>query len=160
MQKLYTTNSAQETAGLAKEIAKSLKGGEVLALSGDLGAGKTAFVQGLALALGVKDKVQSPTFNLLKVYNVSKKYWPTRLAESRLTGEGGLKFLVHVDAYRLNDGSETTEIGLSEYLNSPDAVVAIEWPENIASVISDSAIKISFSLGKTVNSREIKIIFS
>jgi len=156
-QKLYKTNSPQETVKLAKLIAHDLKGGEVLALSGDLGAGKTAFVQGLALALGVKDKVQSPTFNLLKVYSVAKKYLSTRLAESARGGEGGLKFLVHVDAYRLTDGSETIEIGLPEYLNNPDTVVAIEWPENISSVIPSNAIKISFSLGKTVNSREIKI---
>lgn len=145
--RIYKTNSPQETAELAKEIAYKLKGGEVLALSGDLGAGKTAFVQGLALALGVKDKVQSPTFNLLKVYSVAKRYLP-------------LKFLVHVDAYRLEGGSETTEIGLPEYLNSPDTVVAIEWPENISSVIPKNAIKINFSLGKTLNSREIEIIFS
>ena len=147
MQKVYKTNSPQETVKLAELIAHDLKGGEVLALSGDLGAGKTAFVQGLALALGVKDKVQSPTFNLLKVYSVVKKYLP-------------LKFLVHVDAYRLTDGSETTEIGLPEYLNNPDTVVAIEWPENISSVIPSNAIKISFSLGKTVNSREIKVVYT
>jgi len=108
----------KDTQNFAKKLAKSLKGGEIIALEGDLGAGKTTLIQYLAKALNVKEKVTSPTFVLLKIYEISNKKY-------------GLRNLVHVDCYRLDDPQELFYLGLEEYLNKKDAVVAIEWVDKI-----------------------------
>ena len=97
--KIEITKIAQ-TKKLANDIAKKLKGGEVLALSGDLGAGKTTFTQYLAKALGVKGNVNSPTFVLMKIYETKKK---------------PIRHLVHLDVYRLNSGDDLITLGLDEY---------------------------------------------
>ena len=122
------TTSAQATQELAKNIASTLQGGEVLALSGDLGTGKTTFVQGLAQALGVTDNVNSPTFVLMKVY-------PTK--------KGAIKQLVHIDTYRLSGPDDLLAIGLADYLGQPDTVVVIEWAEKIRSLLPDSTREIA-----------------
>jgi len=138
--KEYISNNYEDTFAIGKKLASDLKGGDVLALSGDLGAGKTAFVQGLASGLGVKELVNSPTYTIMKLYEANK---------SRI------KQLCHVDAYRLNDAHELSDIGLSDYFNQSDTIVAIEWPEKIKAFlpkncftikierISDSGRKIS-----------------
>lgn len=89
--KIYISHSPEETFTLGKELAATFQGGEVLALSGDLGAGKTAFVQGLAAGLNVKGRVNSPTFTIMKLYPAKK---------------GNIKQLCHIDAYRLSSGKE------------------------------------------------------
>ncbi len=111
--KLVTHNPIQ-TFQLGKKLAKNLKGGDVITLSGELGAGKTVFIKGLAAGLGVKQMVRSPSFNLLKIYTASKK-----------------RQLVHVDCYRLKKTSEAIETGLFDYLAEPKTILAIEWPEKI-----------------------------
>lgn len=110
--------SEKQTQAFANKLAKSLKGGEIIALEGDLGAGKTTLTQYLAKAFEVKEKVTSPTFVLLKVYKVeSTKY---KVAQ-----------LVHVDCYRLDDPQELFYLGIEEYLNHKEAVVIIEWADKI-----------------------------
>jgi len=107
-----TTHSQEETAGFGRRLAASLRAGSVLLLVGDLGAGKTALVRGLAEGLGVPpEDVSSPTFTLMQEYR------------------GGRLRLIHVDLYRLNDPREIDELGLEEVgLNS---VLAIEWAEKL-----------------------------
>jgi len=105
-----------DTAALAKSIAKDLKGGEVLALTGDLGSGKTTFTQYLAKELKVKKHVNSPTFVIMKVYEI---------------GKPGLNNLAHLDAYRLDNSSELNELGLDLYINQSGSVVVIEWADKI-----------------------------
>ena len=95
----YNSRSPEESFSLGQKLAATLKGGEILAFFGDLGAGKTAFVQGLAVGLGVKKIVNSPTFTILKVYPVKK---------------GKIKQLCHIDAYRLSQGKELLDIGAGE----------------------------------------------
>ena len=114
-----TTHSQDETADVGRTLASSLAPGSVLLLSGDLGAGKTALVHGLAEGLGVSpDEVSSPTFTLIQEYR------------------GGRLKLVHVDLYRLNDAREIDELGLEELgLNS---VLAIEWAEKLPRPIADA----------------------
>ena len=102
----------------ANKLAKSLKGGEIIALEGDLAAGKTTLTQYLAKALGVKEKVTSPTFVLMKVY-------PIRNLKSEIHN------LIHVDCYRLDDPQELFYLGIEEYLNKKDTVVIIEWADKI-----------------------------
>jgi len=130
------TNSVKETQAFAKKFAKDLRGGEVLALYGDLGSGKTAFVQGLAQGLGIRRPVTSPTFVLIREY------------------QAAVLKLYHVDLYRLR---EIREIGVEEILADKKAVVAIEWPEKMeGSLPKDRTVKIRFEwLGE--NRRRITI---
>lgn len=108
-----TTRSEQETAGVGRELASALSAGSVVLLYGDLGAGKTAFVRGLAEGLGIAaDDVSSPTFTLIQEYR------------------GGRVLLLHVDLYRLNDVREIDDLGLEEL--GEQAVLAIEWAEKLA----------------------------
>lgn len=118
-------NSLQDTQNLANEFAKSLWGGEVVTLSGDLGAGKTTFTQCLAKSLGVTEPVTSPTFTLMNQYH-----------------SGKIK-LYHFDMYRIEDIDEILETGLTEFFEQKDAVCIIEWAENIKSLLPKKLIKIS-----------------
>ena len=108
----HTTRSEGETAAIARTLAADLRAGAVLLLSGNLGAGKTAFVRGLAEGLGVDpNEVSSPTFTLVHEYR------------------GGTLTLYHVDLYRL-DRAATENLGLEE-LGVSDGVLAIEWPDRL-----------------------------
>jgi len=108
----YTTHSERETAAVGRDLARTLAAGSVVLLSGDLGAGKTAFVKGLAEGLGVDaGEVSSPTFTLIQEYR------------------GGRLTLFHVDLYRLSDPREIDDLGLEEI--AADGVLAIEWAEKL-----------------------------
>jgi tRNA threonylcarbamoyladenosine biosynthesis protein TsaE len=110
-----TTHSESETSAVGREVAATLSAGAVVLLYGDLGAGKTAFVRGLAEGLGVAPaEVSSPTFTLVQEYR------------------GGRVTLVHVDLYRLNDPREIDDLGLEEI--GADAVLSIEWAEKLDGV--------------------------
>ena len=119
------THSKKETMQLAKSIADKLPNGITLTFSGDLGAGKTTFVRGLAEGLGIKEVVQSPTFNIMKIY--LKGYRP----------------LIHIDAYRLTDID--TDIGLDEYIGYETGITVIEWPMYIQKLIPDYSIEVEIS---------------
>jgi tRNA threonylcarbamoyladenosine biosynthesis protein TsaE len=107
-----TTHSEEETATVGREMAATLSAGDVLLLYGDLGAGKTAFVRGLAEGLGVsREEVSSPTFTLIQEYR------------------GGRLTLFHVDLYRIEDPREFDELGLDEI--GEGGVLAIEWAERL-----------------------------
>lgn len=108
-----TTQSEEETSAVGRELAATLAAGDIVLLYGDLGAGKTAFVRGLAEGLGVsRDEVSSPTFTLVQEYR------------------GGRLPLFHVDLYRLNDPREIDDLGLDEI--AAGGVLAIEWAEKIS----------------------------
>ena len=115
------THSEQETFSLAKKMAKKAKGGEVYALQGDLGAGKTVFVRGFAAGLGVKRNVNSPTFVLMKIYPVKK--------------HKSIKQICLIDAYRLRSAKDLAAIGAQDYLGKKDAVCFIEWPERVKKIL-------------------------
>lgn len=123
MMKIYESYSYEDTSKIAAEIAQDLKGGEFIAMYGDLGAGKTAFVQGVAKALGIDRPVTSPTFTIVNEY------------EGRLT-------LYHFDVYRIEDSEEMYEIGYDEYISS-GGVCIVEWAELIEDLFPDEYIKIT-----------------
>jgi tRNA threonylcarbamoyladenosine biosynthesis protein TsaE len=132
--------SEKEMYEFSRRVAKKLKPGDVLALSGELGSGKTTFVKGLAKALGITDHIVSPTFVLFKPYKVKNQKFT--------------KF-VHVDAYRV-EGAELQEVGIEDYLKD-DSVVAIEWAEKIKKILPSGRTKwIYFSLGRQKNERVIE----
>ena len=118
----YHSNSPKETENIAKAFAKSLKPGDVVTLDGDLGAGKTAFTQGLAKGLGVADYVSSPTFTIVNCY------------------EGNIP-LYHFDVYRIDDCDDMYEIGYDEYVGG-DGVAVIEWSEKIEEILPTSRYRI------------------
>ncbi len=131
------TQSEKETFDLGYKLGKKLVGGEMILLSGDLGAGKTVFARGIATALGVKDEVLSPTFTLLNLY------------------EGRLK-MYHYDAYRLNSAEEAEERGLTEYFGKKDGVCIIEWPDNISDALPSGAIRVNIKYSGE-NKREVSV---
>ncbi len=111
-----TTNSAAETVELGKRIGASLKGGEVFALIGNLGTGKTHLIKGISLGLGAHDpdQVSSPTFVLVNEY----------------FGRDGLVHIYHIDAYRIDSVAEFEALGFEEYCR-PDSVVLVEWADKV-----------------------------
>ncbi len=119
--KQIITNSEKETFEFAKKFAKKLKSGEVIGLVGDLGAGKTVFTKGLATGLGIKDNINSPTFVVMKVYEIANR-------KSQIAN------LIHVDAYRLKSEKNLKNIGLEEYLNK-DNIVVIEWADRVKKIL-------------------------
>lgn len=119
--------SIEQTKDLAEEFAKSLKVGDIVLLSGDLGAGKTTFTQFVFKFLGVQGVVNSPTFAVLKTY------------------EAGELVLNHFDAYRINT-AEAIECGFDEVISSRDGITFIEWSQNIAELLPSDNIKINIKL--------------
>lgn len=114
MQSIHT-KSAKETQAFAKDLAKVFKNGGILALSGELGAGKTTFAQGFAEGLGIKEKIISPTFLIIRQYLIPKRK----------------KMFYHIDLYRL-ENINFVESGLAEILEDKENIVLIEWAEKIA----------------------------
>lgn len=138
--KKIITNSAIQTSKLGQEIGRACAGGEIFALNGDLGSGKTCFTQGLAKGLKIKRIINSPTFVIMKVYNVNKK---------------NIKKFCHIDAYRLKSADDLIAIGANEYLNRADTITVIEWAENIKKILPKNIKNINLKHLKD-NKREIK----
>lgn len=139
--KTFTTNSAQETQQIAAKLAKRYRLGGVFTLSGPLGAGKTTFVQGLAKALGIKEKLLSPTFILMRQYSIPGN------REGRL---------FHLDLYRLNNTVQIKELGIEEIFSNPNNIVVIEWAEKLAGLMPKNTIKVNFkNLGKKMRQIEL-----
>lgn len=145
------TKNQKETIELGKEIARQLRGREIIALEGDLGAGKTTLIKGIARGLGTRKAITSPTFVLMKVYTdfTDKIHGLHRLR---------IKRLVHVDAYRVKDWRDLRDIGVEEYLGEKNSVVVIEWAERVKKLFhGKKVIWIKMGLGKKENEREIII---
>ena len=134
----FVTHSREETEGLGARLADALTGGAVVAFTGGLGAGKTAFVSGLARALGVKERVTGPTFTIVNEL------------------EGGRLPLFHFDMYRLGSADELFHIGWEDYL-ARGGVCAVEWSETVAEAIEDDAIRVSIVRGDGDDDRVITI---
>ena len=142
--KIIAKNLA-ETIRAGREFAAGLKTGGVIGLYGELGAGKTSFVKGVAGQLGIKTEVKSPTFTLMNIYD---------------TGHGPIRKLVHIDTYRLKNSSELIEIGFEDYLNDTENLILIEWPEQVADLIKNKSVtKVNFDHAPN-NSRSITVEWS
>lgn len=119
----YISNSVEETEEFAREMGQDLKAGAVIALFGGLGAGKTAFVRGLAKGLQIESDVSSPTFAIVHEYKSKEKT------------------LCHFDMYRIDSWDDLYSTGFFDYLDE-GAVLAIEWSENIENALPQNAIKV------------------
>ncbi len=122
------TDSAASTRALAAAVAVRCVAGDVLLLSGDLGAGKTTFAQGFARALGIDEPVTSPTFTLVRQYDVPD-------------GPGGIRLLLHADVYRLEHLAEVADLGLGQLVED-GGVALVEWGEAAEPVLGDEALAV------------------
>jgi tRNA threonylcarbamoyladenosine biosynthesis protein TsaE len=132
-----TTRSPWETRCLAERIAALLEPGDVVVLEGDLGAGKTAFVQGVAAALGIEEPVLSPTFVIVREY------------------EGALS-LVHVDVYRLESPAQLADLGLEELLDGT-RVALIEWGDRVRALLPPDRLEVVIELGASPEDRVLTV---
>ena len=148
MKKTFYTKNAEETKELAARMVKNWRRGDVVGLVGDLGAGKTTFVQGVAKALGVKRAVRSPTFLRLQVYKVHQ------VRKSIKSVKSNIKFFVHIDAYRIKKLEELLEIGFEDYCGRKDTLVLIEWAERVKKILPKRTLWIRFEYGKHEGERK------
>lgn len=136
----------KETKKIARILAKELVENPptlpiIFALQGELGSGKTTFAQALAHALGVKEKILSPTFVLMKSYKIKHKK---------------IKNLIHADCYRLEKAAELSCLGLKDFFKQKDAVILIEWADKIRKSLPQHAVWIKFKHGNRPNERMIR----
>jgi tRNA threonylcarbamoyladenosine biosynthesis protein TsaE len=118
----FIVSRIEDWGVVAKALVEQLKPGMAIKLTGPLGAGKTTLVQALAKALGAKGVPRSPTFSLMRTYQVGKRI--------------GIKRLIHVDAYRLESPGDAHALGLDEELAGNDTVLAIEWAEKLGTMLN------------------------
>ena len=135
---VFSSNSEAETEELGNRLAQVLVPGSVVAFTGDLGAGKTAFVRGLARGLGITQRVTSPTYTIANEY------------------EGGRLPLFHFDLYRLSGEDELYEIGWEDYL-ARGGVCALEWSERAPGLFGEDCIRVDIRTGPKENQREITV---
>ena len=131
------TRDERETEEAGAELARELPDGAVVAMYGELGAGKTAFVRGMARGMGIDCRVSSPTFTIVNEYE-------------------GERTLIHFDMYRLGSADELWGIGWDDYL-ARGAVCAVEWSENIADALEEDAVRVDIRRGASDQERVITI---
>ena len=135
---ILESDSPAATAALAERVLARLPGRAVLALHGELGSGKTCFVQGLAAAMGLRAMVTSPTFTLVHEHC------------------GGARPLVHIDLYRIRDASDALQLGFEDYL-AGEGVCAVEWPERAEALFPPDTVHLLFEVLTEPDRRRITI---
>ncbi len=135
------TKNADETKKVGFDFAKKIEGGESVLLFGDLGAGKTTFVQGFALGLGINDRILSPTFVLQRIHDIDRK---------------NIKRLNHLDLYRIENPTEVQNLGIEELFEDVESITIIEWADRLLNFSPKKGYKIYFK-NISENEREINI---
>lgn len=160
---IYRSDSPKETKKIASNLAAKTKSGpirgksalralaasngaSIIALEGELGAGKTTFVQAFAKALGIKSKIKSPTFNIIKKYLIPPIIYNLKPKT----------YLYHIDCYRLKDHKEAIPLGIKEVFKEKDNIVLIEWPERISKILPKKIITVHID-HINENTRKIQI---
>ena len=147
MKKFFTTEGLKETQKIGEHLAQTIvksglqKKAVVICLQGDLGAGKTTFIQGFAQGLGVTEKVLSPTFIVMKRFEINKN---------------GFKNFYHIDCYRLEGEKSMEALNLKDIISNPENIVAIEWAERIKKILPKEVVTIQFKY-VTENERQLTI---
>lgn len=148
----FSSRSAAETKKIARGVVKAMhasrsKTARVLALTGTLGTGKTTFVQGLARALGIRNRVLSPTFILMQPFDVCVSQ-----------GRGARASRVwHIDCYRIENPNELLRVGLGDILEDPSNLVVIEWADKIKELLPKNTMWVRFEYGEKENERIITL---
>jgi tRNA threonylcarbamoyladenosine biosynthesis protein TsaE len=138
------TRSPAETEALAANFARRLRPGMVVALHGDLGAGKTVFARGVARALGITEPVTSPTFTLIQEYDVPE-------------APHGIRRLCHLDLYRIESPDAAAVFGVDEYFAAADTVLLVEWPERLGPLLLPGQVRHVHLLHRGMDEREIAV---
>lgn len=147
--KHFLTTGPRETGLIARDLAKELakkkpsKNSLVIGLSGELGTGKTTFIKSFIRALGVKKKVTSPTFLILRRFKLPKG--------------GAYKNVFHIDAYRLKESKELKEVGIKDVVSNPTNIVLVEWADKVRGVLPKEMIWLKFKHTEQENERQITI---
>ena len=141
-----SSNSTLQTKKIGQLLAEELRGGEVICLSGDLGAGKTTFAQGLLKGLKIKGPYTSPTFAIVKEYKINLKFKISNLK---------LLSVYHIDAYRIT-AKDLLELGFGDFVGKKNTVVILEWPEKVKKIIPKDAVWINF---QWIGEKEREITF-
>ena len=139
IEEVAVSRTEAETEALGAGLARRLKPGSVVLLYGDLGAGKTVFSRGFARGLGITEPVSSPTYTIVQEYELPS---------------GGR--LYHMDLYRISDEHAALGFGVDEFLSDGDALALVEWPERIAGLLPDDAVRVELK-HLSENEREIRI---
>lgn len=157
-----------QTRRFARQVAERITASThrthaaVLALSGDLGSGKTTFAQGFARALGIRSRIASPTFIIFRRYKIDILV-PERnrmtTAKVSLRQAQGIEhcYFYHVDAYRLRDPKELAALGFKKILTDPKNIVLVEWPENVKKLLPKDTLYVALKHGKTPSARAIEV---
>ncbi len=165
MNNIFITSSFEETKSLGEKIIKNLKERKIIALYGDLGSGKTTFVQGLAKGLGIKRRIISPTFIIVRRYKIKNR--DVILAseaspeskndpgQARMT-DGSLSIFYHIDLYRLENKGQIEGLGIKELMSDPQNIIVIEWAEKMRNLLPEKRIDIYFEYSSE-NERKITI---
>ena len=140
------SDSTLQTKKIAQLLAEELRGGEIICLAGDLGAGKTTFAQGLLKGLKIKGPYTSPTFAIVKEYKINLKFKISNLK---------LLSVYHIDAYRIT-AKDLLELGFGDFVGKKNTVVILEWPEKVKKIIPEDAVWINF---RWVNEKAREITF-
>ncbi|HWQ59528.1 MAG TPA: tRNA (adenosine(37)-N6)-threonylcarbamoyltransferase complex ATPase subunit type 1 TsaE [Candidatus Fimivivens sp.] len=127
------SHSEEETKIIARDFAKKTPAASVVALHGDLGAGKTAFSSGILAELGAPGPFPSPTFVIMHRYDLA-----TPSAQ-------GIRRVYHIDAYRIDDPEELRKLGFEEWISDPEGLVLVEWPERLGNLLPENATQVLFS---------------
>jgi len=142
LQTITNAGSAQETRDLGKKFAGSLKPGDVIALFGQLGSGKTTFIQGLSKGLGIDNFVTSPSFVIINEYPLNNR--------------GQKTSFFHIDLYRMDSAGEIEDLGITDLFNDR-SIVAIEWAEKAGMLLPENCKKVHFNF---VSENEREVVFS
>ena len=126
-EKVFITNNSAETKKLGRDFAKALEKGDLVCLYGDLGSGKTTFVQGLAQGLEIKEKIISPTFIIVRSYKL------------------GVRNFYHIDLHRVENKRDLEGLGIEEIISDKSNIIAIEWAEKLKSFLPERRIDIKFA---------------
>ena len=141
--KNFVSHNPEESRKFAGDLAGNLMsrsrldmggGALVLALMGDLGSGKTMFARAFAEALGVKEKIKSPTFIIFRKSKVADKKWQEKV----------FKYFYHFDVYRINSEKEILNLGWEEIISNPENIVLVEWADKIEKILPKNSVKINF----------------
>lgn len=147
----FITKNKKETQTIAFALAKEIvrhksERAIVIGLVGDLGSGKTTFTQGFAKGIGIKEKIKSPTFILMQIFELPRRKKATQY-----------KNFIHIDAYRISRKKELEHLGLQQMFRDPHNIMLIEWADRIKNLLPKRAATIIFAHGKKINERTIRI---
>jgi len=154
MKKQYLTVSPSQTKKLGETLAREIlktkpkKIAQILGLEGDLGGGKTTFLQGFARGLGIKQKILSPTFIIMRKIEVKP------LPCGGLTSATSIKTFYHIDCYRIKKPKEILDLGFKEVVSNPQNIVVVEWADKIKKILPENSLILKF---KFVNKNSRKI---